>query len=230
MKSFLKYMLIVCVSFALLPLLIGTLKDLGPPFTGIADFVGEYIQTIWIITAVCGGTSGVMLGILHIKEREADLVIAKAAARDSFWDEAYIKNRSRLIFYSLFDAISARDFAKIESFVTPEFSHEISSLVPKNTISQNEIINPVDITGTNIVAGTDCIDDHLDEVTVCLTGNFVQAADGKVAESVNFEVEKIPFQILLTLRRQSQDWVLHKLNDHISLFDLLLHTPSKYEH
>lgn len=217
------------MSFAFLPILIGTLKDLGSPFTGIADFVGEYVQIVWIVTGVCGGTSGVMLLILHSKERKANLVIAKAAVRDCFWDEVYIKNRCRLIFYSLFDAISARDFKKIKPFVTPEFYSEISSLVPENTIQSNEIVNPVDITDTSIVAGTDRTDDHLDEVTICLTGNFVRPADRSSAEAINFEVEKVAFQILFTLRRREQDWILSKLNDHVSLFDLLLRTRSKYE-
>lgn len=229
MKNFLKYMLIVCMSFAFLPILIGTLKDLGSPFDGIADFVGGYIQAIWFVTGFCGGTSGVMLLILQLKERKADLVIAKASERDSFWDEAYIKNRCRLIFYSLFDAISAGDLTKMEPFVTPEFSRDFSSFVPRNIIQRNEIINPVDITDTCIVAGTDRIDDHLDEVMVSLTGNIVRPVDGQSVEAINFEVDKIPFQILLTLRRRDHNWLLNRLDNHVSLLDLLMHTRSKYE-
>jgi hypothetical protein len=217
------------MSFAFLPLLIGTLKDLGSPFDSIADFVGGYIQTIWIVAGACGGTSGVVLLILHLKERKADLVIAQAAARDSFWDEEHIKNRSRLIFYSLFDAISAGDLSKIEAFVTPGFSREYTSFVPENIIQRNEIVNPVDITDTCIVAGIDKIDDHLDEVTVCLTGNFIRPSNEHSVEAINFEVDKIPFQILLTLKRQGQDWLLNKLNNHVNLFDLFLRTRSKYE-
>jgi len=77
--------------------------------------------------------------------------------------------------------------------------------------------------------GTDCTDDHLDEVTVSLTGNFVRPANGRSVEAIDFEVDRIPFQILHMLRPNGWDWMLNKLDDHVSLFDLLMYTRSKYE-
>lgn len=230
MKKYLKSIFVVCMSFAFFPVLLGTLSDLGAPFDSIAVFVSGYIRIIWIVTGFCGGTSGVMLFILHLKERKANSVIGKASLRDNIWDEVYIKNRSRLIFYSLFDAISAEELSKIEPFVTPGFFREFGSFVPENIIHTSEIINLVDIADTIIVTSIDRINDHLDEVAVSLTGNFVRPADGDSIQAVSFEVDKIPFQILLTLKRQDQDWVLSKLNNHVSLSDLLMQNSSKYEY
>ena len=148
MKKFLRYILVISMTFAFLPIAIGSLRDLGPPFIMVAGFIEMYAQFIWVITAFFGGTSGVMLIVLQLKERKANLVFVKATARDDFWDETNIKNRCRLAFYSVFDAISAGDLTQIESFVTPEFCREITSIIVEPILTQNEIINPVDITDT----------------------------------------------------------------------------------
>lgn len=229
MKKFLRYILVISMTFAFLPIAIGSLRDLGSPFIIIADFLQTYAQLIWVITAFSGGTSGIMLIILQLKEQKANIIVAKAAVRDEFWNEADIKNRCRLVFYSVFDAISNGDITQIESFVTTKFCREIMSTMAEWTAVSKEIINPVDIKDTKIVASTDRIENNLDEVTVCLIGDFVRPADGTDLLATNFEVEKMRFQILCTLKRQDQQWKLDEIDDYVTLFDLLIRTRSHYE-
>lgn len=229
MKEFLRYILIICMSFAFLPIVIGSLRELGAPFIMIADFIEAYARIIWYITAFFGGSSGLMLLILKLKERKANLVVEKAADRDDFWDEASIKNSCRLAFYSMFDAISSGELQQIEMFVTPEFCSEITSMIAAPLVTQREIVNPIDITETKIVASKDCIENSMDEVTVFLKGDFVRPADGTGLLATTFEVKKMPFQILCAMKRQNNQWKLNEIDDQVNLLDLF-RTSSKYEH
>jgi hypothetical protein len=211
-----------------MPLLAHHLGEDNPVFILIVNILQLYQPIILSISAVFGGVTGLILTILMVKEHRAISVIRKANDRDSFWSEGEIKKHCRLLFYTLYDCMLMQTFSGMKPFVTHHFYEWLLSQKP-DVAEGNDILNPVEIIDTRILAGKDRLADVEDEVSVCLDGYFIRPVYGTASSSYNFPVEKKEFRIICHFLRQGQHWKLNHVHDSVTLLDLLA-TKSYFEH
>ena len=83
---------------------------------------------------------------------------------------------------------------KTSSRLTARFYEELQKSIPGTDTAVNDLVNPVDIIDTRILASKDSKEDLSDKVSVCVTGFFIRPADGTGETAVTFAVEKGNFK------------------------------------
>jgi hypothetical protein len=227
--KYLRTTFFVSIGFFLIPMLVFLLSNAGPEFQPLVSFFDTYDKLNYIITAISGffgGTSGILLIILQNKERKTSSVIQNAQEMDNFWSEQQIKISSRAIFYSLHDCFLKGNYADVKRFVTPEFYQELVKHNSGDSQIGSELINPVDITETKIIAANDYPSDCNDSVSVLFSGYFIRPEEGVNSEVSSFPVTKKAFKIICNFKRLDQSWKLDSVDDTAALFDIILNYKS----
>lgn len=224
MKKNLNYILGMSVSLivgmVVMPWILFQLQDNFPWSRPIIDFLIAIRPFIISISGLVGGVSGLLLIVVNNKERRALSVITEAAKSDVDWDADGLRRFCRLCFYKLHYAWCKDDRQSLTALVTDDFLNEMSYWNQPPLEFQNDLINTIEITDTNIISGVDSIDNRQDQYAVLLQGNYIYPVypDSNLTDTV----EKMPFKIICNFTRINGSWKLCGVDDAVNIIKILL--------
>lgn len=204
------------VGLVVMPYLLFQLEDTFPWSRPIIDFLIAIRPIIISIGGLVGGVSGLLLIVVNNKERRALNVIREAAKNDIDWDAEGLRQFCRLCFYKLHYAWCKNDRGSLTAFVTNDFLNEMSYWDQPPPEFQNDLVNTVEITDTNIISGMDRIDNTKDKYGVLLQGNYIYPIN-----NWRDAVGKMPFKVICYFTRVNGHWKLFGVDDEVNLIKIL---------
>ncbi len=220
MKKFLYSVFVFSFFLFVLPYLLHSLSNEDPLFVDTANFLNTYNSVINYFSIALGTSSGVFLSLLLYKERKTAAIINKALEKDPVWDIHQLKNTARLAFYQFYDALVERDLSVVPNFLTPYFYKEFFQENHVPGVSNYDVVNPIEITDTNIIGIEDRLDNTCDSYCAYISGNIICPRD-RSSISDNLIVDKTSFKVICYFLRDKDQWKLNDIDDKVHLFSLL---------
>jgi hypothetical protein len=220
MKKYLLSVFTFCFFVIILPSLLHIVADEDPVLVALANFLNTYSGVINNASILLGASSGLFLSLLLYKERKTAAIIKKAVKKDPAWDIYQLKNNARLSFYQFYDALIERDLSVVPNFLTESFYKEFFQENHITGVTNYDVVNPIEITNTNIIGVQDRLDNTCDSYSAYISGNIICPRDHS-SISDHLIVDKTSFKVICYFLRDKDEWKLNDINDKVHLFNLL---------